>query len=91
MYFYVRPDGCDEVIRVRIDRNNDLSPTEDMQGYYVRKLARGVKCWRTVEMEFHFDSRRNLADSTINGGQLVSQEDYQAWVDSQQAVGEGES
>ena len=29
LYYYVKPKGCDEVVRVRINRNNDLSLDDD--------------------------------------------------------------
>jgi len=85
MYFYVRPNGCDEVVRVRIDRNNDLSLADDNTTYWVRKLVRGSKCRQTVELELFFDSNRRLTGSNAQGGVLVEQADYDAWMRKQEA------
>jgi len=85
MYFYVRPKGCDEVIRVRVDRNNDLSD-DDAGGYWVRKLVRGTsyKCMQ-VELQLFFDAQRSLRNSEVSGGALVSEKEYAAWAAGQQA------
>ena len=88
MYFYVRPRGCDEVVRMRVDRHNDISLADDMKTYYLRKLVRGQKCFNTVEVELFFDSNRNLADNKIQGGELLKREDYEAWVASQEKPAE---
>ena len=84
LYFYVQPKGCKEVVRVRIDRNNDLSQSDE-GGYFVRKSVRGVdyKCNRTAELELTFDDQRRLQQSDVSGGALVTEADYQAWLASQ--------
>lgn len=86
MYFYVQPKGCDEIIRVRVDRNNDLSINDDEGGYWVRKLARGTsyKCMQ-VELQLFFDLERRLSDSEVSGGTPVSEKEYRAWVETQKA------
>jgi hypothetical protein len=87
LYFYVKPHTCDEVIRVRIDSNNDLSLADDNSTYLVRKTVRGTtyKCTRSAELELTFDSSRRLSHTECMGGVLVTKEDYEAWVASQQA------
>jgi hypothetical protein len=81
LYFYVRPEGCDEVVRVRIDRNNDLSLTDDNSTYVVQKHVRGVKCRQGVELTLNFDSSRRLASTDIEHGTLVKEADYLAWME----------
>jgi hypothetical protein len=83
MYFYVRPTGCDEIVRVRVDLNNDLSYTDEGDSLWVHKLARGTsyKC-RSVEMDLYFDTNRRLQNSDLKGGELVTQADYEAWITS---------
>ena len=85
-YFYIRPDGCDEVVRVRIDRNNDLSLADDNQTLFIRKSVRGksYKC-RPVELEATFDANRRLQHAEVTGGTLVTQADYDAWQAGQAA------
>ncbi len=86
MYFYVRPRGCEEVIRVRVNRNNDLSQSDEGDSYFVRKLARGEKCFQSVEMELYFDKNRMLVDSQVKGGELVDAAAYDAWIASQETA-----
>jgi hypothetical protein len=85
LYYYVRPNGCEEVVRVRVDRNNDLSLTDDSKGYWVRKGVRGVKCRQNVELELYYDSNRRLVNSELKGGELVDEAAYDAWM-AQQAT-----
>lgn len=86
LYYYVRPNGCEEVVRVRVDRNNDLSLADDNKSYWVRKGVRGVKCRQNVELELYYDSNRRLVDSQLQGGVLVDEAAYDAWVAQQQAA-----
>jgi hypothetical protein len=79
LYFYILPDGCDEVVRLRINSMNDLSETDDGGSYFTRKLVRGVKCPRFVEVELSFDANRKLIGSDIKGGRLVDEAAYAAW------------
>lgn len=82
LYFYVRPKGCQEVVRVRIDSNNDLSLADDNTTYYVRKVVRGTtyKCTREAELELFFGADRRLTETTVSRGDLVTQADYEEWV-----------
>ena len=82
VYVYVRPRGCDEVIRVRIDRYNDLSLSDDGETYWVHKYVRGVKCFQQAEVDLFFDKNRHLQNSEVTDGALVSEEEYNAWVSS---------
>lgn len=84
LYYFVRPDGCEEVVRVRINRNNDLSLTEDGTGYLVHKHVRGVKCRQGVELDLYYNSKRQLINAEVSGGALVTEADYQAWLAKQQ-------
>ncbi len=81
-YFYVRAKDCDEVVQVRIDMNNDLSLADDGTTYWVRKLAHGTnfRCRWPVELTLYFDSNRKFQSSDIKNGELVTREDYEAWV-----------
>jgi hypothetical protein len=85
LYFFVQPNGCDEVVRIRVNRNNDLSLSDDGKSYWVHKLARGVKCRQQVEVDLYFDSSRRMTSSEISGGTLVTEADYETWTASQNA------
>lgn len=84
LYFYVRPTGCDEVIKVRIDKNNDPSLADDGT-YFVNKTVRGssYKCTRSAELHLHFDSQRRLQNTDVTGGTLVTADDYEHWLSTQ--------
>ncbi|HLV35345.1 MAG TPA: hypothetical protein VKY59_09540 [Spirillospora sp.] len=88
MYFYVKPNRCDDVLRVRIDLHNDLSLADDGNGYWVRKLASSAnyKC-NQVELTLYFDSNRRLdmERTEVQGGTVVDRAAYDAWVASQRA------
>lgn len=84
LYFYVRPTGCDEVVRVRIDKNNDPSLADDGT-FFVTKTVRGssYKCTRSAELHLSFDQQRRLQNTEVTGGALVTAEDYAAWLAAQ--------
>lgn len=84
LYYYVRPDGCDEVVRVRVHRYNDLSEHDD-GGLWVHKSVRGVKCFTPVELDLYFTTDRKFSRADIKGGTLVDAAAWQAFVDQQQA------
>lgn len=75
-YVYVKPKMCQEIVRVRINKSNDLSLTDDMNGYWVRKVASATRCPFQAEITLHFDKSRKLQDREIENGEFVSEEDY---------------
>lgn len=74
-YWYtVRYKRCGEEIKARIDMRNDLSIDYDSQdgGYYTRKVVMGAGlCFQQIEVRLRFDSRRQLLDRQITGGEFV--------------------
>jgi hypothetical protein len=86
LYFYVKPNGCSEIVRVRINSNNDLSLADDNKTYFVRKMVRGTsyKCNREAELEVSFDANRRLTEQKVTGGALVTQQEFEAWLASQE-------
>jgi hypothetical protein len=84
-FYYVKPTGCTEVVRVRVDTMNEISQNDDNNGYFVRKSARGTsyKCTRTAEILFTFDSQKRLINTEILGGTMVTKADYDAWLQSE--------
>ena len=72
----VKCDRCGEIMRTRVDLNNDLSAEygehEKETTYYCRKVLIGKKsCYLPIEMELRFDAGRNLIDKQIKGGKFV--------------------
>ncbi len=89
LYFYVRSKQTGEVIRVRLHRYNDLSQSDDMQGYYAHKTIVGSKSFDRIEADFRFDKGRRLVDADLVGGELVEREDYEAYLAEQAAASGG--
>lgn len=79
LYFYVRPRGCEEVVRVRINPANDLSKDEN-DNYFVIKTVRGThRCFNPAEMTLYFDKNRNLTSSEVDKGEIVDEAAFIAW------------
>jgi len=77
LYFYVQPDRCAEIVRVRVHRYNDLTELDE-GGYFVHKSIRASTCFTPVELDLFFDSQRKLTRHTIVGGALVKAAAWQA-------------
>jgi len=86
-YYYVKPTGCTEIVRIRVDTMNEISQNDDNNGYFVRKSARGTsyKCTRTAELLLTYDSQKRLLNTEILGGALVTEAEYEAWLQSEGA------
>lgn len=82
IYFYVQPKACKEIVKVRVDPMNEVSVNDMEDGYYVRKLASGHRCPFQAELEVYFDKNRNIRDTQITNGTLVSEADYLATQDT---------
>lgn len=80
LYYYVRPQGSEEVVRVRINRNNDLSLADDGKTFWVHKVVMGTTSFQRVELDLFFDKNRQLTDSDVSGGDLVKKADYDNWM-----------
>ncbi len=78
LYYYIRCNRCGEVIRVRINPNNDLS-VRDKDQRFTRKTIVGQKCYNRIEAEFTYSASRKLTGAEITGGVQVTQEDYEAY------------
>ena len=79
LYFYVKCRACGEVIRVRINRHNDLSPIEDGDGFHVRKSIVGRNCFRRIEAEMTFDKGYRQVGAELSGATIATREDWEAW------------
>jgi hypothetical protein len=83
LWLYVKCDKCGEILKGRVDLNNDLSVQYDGSGggtsYYCRKVFIGSnRCYRPIEVELRFDKNRQLINNEIKGGEIVCEEDFLA-------------
>ena len=81
-WLHVRCDQCQEVLRTRVDLAHDLSTRYDnsgrIDGYFTRKTLMGSsKCFNQVVVEVVFDARRRAMGHEVQGGQLISQQDFE--------------
>ena len=74
IYFYAKCDNCGSIVRVRADKQNDLNNTGN--GYEWHKTIVDSTCFRRMQTVVSFDSKFNIVDSELTGGEYVSQADY---------------
>jgi uncharacterized protein YuzE len=72
----VKCGRCGEIIRTRVDLNNDLSidygQDGEVAGYYCRKVLVGEqRCFQSIEATLKFDANRKLVDRQVSGGEFV--------------------
>lgn len=84
-YFYVRvyrmphrPTENDEIVRIRVDMLNELSADEEGT-YFVRKGVVGSRTFAKGELIAYFDKNRRLANTEIENGELVTEDEYKAY------------
>jgi len=80
LYFYVRPFRCDQLMKIRVDPMNDLSKTDDGDGYIVRKMTKEPRCPFETELMIYFDKNKNITNKEVTRGELISVEEYDAWL-----------
>lgn len=85
LYFYVRCNACKEPIRIRINPGSDLSPVyegdgDDATGYEIHKEILGNRCYRLIQATWHFDTRRRVTHSDLEGATEISAAEYEAEV-----------
>lgn len=74
----VKCKRCGEVVRGRIDMNNELSIDYGEDGgvmtYHCRKVLIGEqRCFQTIEVMLKFDANRRLLERQVNGGEFVDE------------------
>ena len=82
-WIYVQCDQCGEMLRTHVNLHNDLSirygESERDNAYFTRKRIIGShRCFRPIDVELTFDSKRNLLDQQIQGGRFISEEEFNA-------------
>jgi antirestriction protein len=81
LHIYVRCKRCGEVIHGRVDKRNELSPSNG--GFVWRKELIGSgynRCFQRIEVILEFDNQRVVTEQRIYDGEFVSEEDYNAYL-----------
>ncbi|HEX2324070.1 MAG TPA: hypothetical protein VHQ00_01660 [Chloroflexota bacterium] len=82
-WVYVRCNACGEPIRVRINREHDLSAEYDegsdaASSFHVHKEVVGQRCFRRIQVDLTFDGQRKVSDQQAQGGAFLTREEYEA-------------
>ncbi|HEX6289442.1 MAG TPA: hypothetical protein VFZ66_09645 [Herpetosiphonaceae bacterium] len=81
LHLYIKCQRCGSPVHVRIDLHNDLSAEygdTEAEGYHLIKEVMDDRCFRLMRAELQFDARRREVSRAIEGGTLISQEEFEA-------------
>ncbi|MBX3083802.1 MAG: hypothetical protein KF716_19365 [Anaerolineae bacterium] len=78
LYYYVKSKKTGEIIRLRVNPNNDLSETDEGGSYFVRKLLHGTRTYDPIEVELTYDKNRKMTEIKITGGDQVDRAAFEA-------------
>ena len=76
VYFYVRCDNCNAVVRLRADKQHDLN--REPNGFVWHKTIVDSRCFRPMRTVVHLDSGYHVTDVEIEGGHYISEAAYHA-------------
>jgi hypothetical protein len=78
LWLYVKCKRCGTPVAVRVNLRNDPSLDEDGNGYILRKEIMDDKCFALMRAEISFDLQRKIVDKTIEKGEFITAEEYNA-------------
>ena len=76
IYLYVKCANCSDVVRLRLEPKYEL--VSDQSGYISEKIVVDSRCYQRMSAVFHFNHRQHLESAEIDGGELVSEAEYEA-------------
>ncbi len=77
-WLYVRCRRCGTPLAVRVDLRNEPSIDYDTGGYVLHKDMMDDKCFALMHAEIHFDARRMIVEKKLDGGEFLTQAQYEA-------------
>ncbi len=79
IHLYIQCDKCGAQLDIRVDKQHDLSPDFDGDAaYFLRKEMLDDKCFTLMYAEVRFDRQYNISSADVEGGHLISREEYEA-------------
>ncbi len=101
LYWYVRCNRCQDVVRVRISMANEVSelsdePDEDggeiaatnpKARYAINKGVVDSKCFRPMRLTILFDGSKREIESSVQGGEISDEAAWEAARASRQGTG----
>ncbi|MBC7237689.1 MAG: hypothetical protein H5T69_17750 [Chloroflexi bacterium] len=85
LWFHFRCNKCGSLVRIRVDKRNDLNREEDGPGaFLLRKDVMDDTCFQLMQAEIWLDGDYNIVASDVTGGSLISEQEYRAAQEKQQ-------
>ena len=78
IFFHFRCSRCGSLVRVRVDRRNDLNSEDGPGTYVLRKEIMDNKCFQLIHAEIWLDQNLNVVETDVQGGELITAEEYEA-------------
>lgn len=79
MNFYLKDKKCGEKIRLLVRKSYDIQriyEDSDQADYRLKKVVICNNCYNKIDVRIDFDKRYNIIDSEINGGEIITKEEY---------------
>ncbi len=87
LWFHFRCDHCGSVVRIRVDKRNDLDRGyEGLGAAALHKEIMDNKCFRLIRAELTLDASYQLITAVVDGGLLITREEYEAALKSTTAA-----
>ncbi|MBM3188121.1 MAG: hypothetical protein FJZ90_05295 [Chloroflexi bacterium] len=79
LWLHFRCKRCGEVVRIRVDKRNDLNREEEGPGaLLLRKDVMDSKCFQMMTAEVWLDGAYNVVSADVTGGELITEQEYEA-------------
>ena len=78
LLFHFRCQNCKSLVRIRVDKRNDLNREDGPGTFLLRKEIMDDKCFRLMAAEIWLDKSYRVVTADVTGGELVPQEEYEA-------------
>ncbi|RMH00370.1 MAG: hypothetical protein D6706_04030 [Chloroflexi bacterium] len=78
IYFYVQCNNCGRRLRLRADKQHDLNHDYEQGGYVWHKTIVDDRCFRPMRAVVHLNQRYEITNYTLEGGQFITQSEYEA-------------
>ena len=80
LWLYVQCNRCKKKLKIRINKNTELSPDYDESsgsGYLLNKDAQDDKCFTMMHIQIRFDSNKKIHSQNITGGKFITKGEFE--------------
>ncbi len=78
IYIYAKCDNCGAPVRTRLDKRHDLRRDDETGGYLAHKEMMDGSCFSLLQATIRFDARYRVVEAQVDGGELISWNEYRA-------------